>query len=124
MSPITSQVFALVCTQVAPLYCTRVLGAEAVEPLETMVTPEPWVIVVWPAPVWAMFKIVPTGKATDELGGMVKVLADALLIVTSVLLPSPRTAVYEADWALTLIVGETALFVSSETAIRVLLLSQ
>jgi hypothetical protein len=82
-----------------------------------IVTPEPCVIVVCPAPVWAKFKTVPTGNATLELGGIVNVLADALERVTSALLPSARTAVYEAVCALIVSVGVTLVLVNKETAI-------
>jgi hypothetical protein len=76
-------------------------------------------MVVCPAPVWAKFNTVPTGNATLELGGIVNVLADALERVTRALLPSARTAVYEAVCALTVSVGVTLALVNSVTAIRV-----
>jgi len=49
------------------------------------VTPAPAVSVHWPAPVWSTVKVVPTGKATEELGGIVKVLPVATPI--SIILP-------------------------------------
>ena len=92
--------------------------------MDVIVTPAPWVIVVAPAPVWAKFSTVPTGYAADELGGIVAVLAEALAMVTRVLLPSAKTKVYEAVWAFTATAGVMLVLVNRATAIIVLFPSQ
>jgi hypothetical protein len=70
--------------QAADLYCARV-GAAAVVPAERtvvvpLVTAE---IVQVPAPMFNTVITVPTGCATEALVGILKVLADALDMVTN-----------------------------------------
>ena len=57
------------------------------------VTPAPAAIVVEPAPPWVMSILVPTGKATALLGGIVIVLAAAFIIRTPSRYSSPITRV-------------------------------
>jgi hypothetical protein len=68
----------------ADLYCAKV-GAEAVVAEDkTVVVPDVTAeIVVIPAPMLRTVSTVPTGKATEAFVGILKALADALLMVTS-----------------------------------------
>ena len=57
-------------------------------------------MVTCPAPIWMMFNCVPIAIATLAFVGMLKVNADAELMVTRVV-ASPITTVYEAVCAFT-----------------------
>lgn len=67
-------------------------------PRELIVTPAPAVHVVVPAPHCSAAKIVPTGNAIVEFGGIVNVFAVATFIVTVLngTAPSANTNVYDA----------------------------
>jgi hypothetical protein len=69
--------------QAADLYCARV-GDAAVAPADkTVVVPDVTAeIVQVPAPIFMTVITVPTGCATEAFVGILKALADALLIVT------------------------------------------
>jgi hypothetical protein len=69
--------------QAADLYCATV-GDAAVAPADsTVVVPEVTAeIVQRPAPMFNTVITVPTGNATEALVGILKALAEALLMVT------------------------------------------
>lgn len=71
--------------QAADLYCAKV-GEAAVAPAEsTVVVPGVTAdIVQVPTPIFITVITVPTAKATEALVGILKALAEALLIVTKV----------------------------------------
>ena len=52
-------------------------------PRERTMTPEPATIVVVPMPYWRMEMAVPMANPTKELGGTVRVFAEAELVSTS-----------------------------------------
>ena len=60
--------------------CARSLGAADVAPVDVIVTPEPAAKVTCPAPICCMFITCP---ALKTVGGMVSVIAAALLSVTN-----------------------------------------
>jgi hypothetical protein len=69
--------------QAADLYCARVGDAAVAPALRTVVVPDVTAeIVQVPAPIFRTVITVPIGCATDALVGILKVFADALLIVT------------------------------------------
>jgi hypothetical protein len=67
----------------AELYCALRAGASTVAPVDVIVTPAPSARVTWPAPNCAMFTM---SLALKIEGGTVKVIAEALLRVTHLVL--------------------------------------
>ena len=68
--------------QVAELCWAVIEGAVAVPPLLAIVTPDPCAKVVNPAPKLMNVRLLPTGYATLEFGGIVNVIAEPLFNVT------------------------------------------
>ena len=89
MSPTMVNVFEAVQITVQAEYWALVFGAEAVAPVDVIVTPAPCAKVTWPAPICC--KLITSFAANTE-GGTVTVIARALLAVTKSL-TSPITSV-------------------------------
>jgi hypothetical protein len=76
---------------VQALFCALNFGAAEVAAVDVIVTPEPAAKVVSPAPIDATLICWP---AVNTEGGIVKVIADALDIVTNLFSASAATRVY------------------------------
>ena len=57
--------------QLAALYLTRKVGEVEVAPVEAIVTPDPWASASVPVFIRIKLIMLPVGKATELLGGIV-----------------------------------------------------